>query len=329
MDNLESPPKPVTLEEGEEKVPFYPFHEETGEQSTETASYPVVEICTKERGRTLVIPFLLFLITNLTTLLTGSYQEGGNPLKNLSDLLLGIPFSLTLMLILFVHEMGHYITSKAYGVKTSLPYFIPGPWFPYGIGTFGAFIQIQSPILQKKALLDIGAAGPFSGFIVAIAAIAVGIPSSQIVPLEKETVLLQLGDPLIFSWIVSLSGMTPPDGFDLVLNSVAYAGWIGLFVTSLNLLPIGQLDGGHITYALFGKKQRIVSFGMVLVLVILGSQGWSGWYLWAAMALLLGARHPSTLDENVPLDFKHCLRGIASIALFIVTFMPVPLQVGP
>jgi len=297
-------------------------------QPQKTGAYPVVEIYTRGGDRNSFIPFLLFFLTCLTTLLTGSYQEGGDPFSNPSDLLLGVPFSLTLMLILFVHEMGHYITSKGYGVKTSLPYFIPGPWFPYGIGTFGAFIQIRSPILQKRALLDIGAAGPFSGFIVAIAAIIVGIPSSNIVPIDKGIALIRLGDPLIFSWIVSLVGMVPPEGFDLSLNAVAYAGWIGLFVTSLNLLPIGQLDGGHIAYALLGKKQKILSWCMVLVLVILGRYGWSGWYIWAVMTVLLGVRHPSTLDEDIPLDWKHRLRGIASMALFIVTFIPVPLQVG-
>jgi len=290
--------------------------------------YPVVEIYSGRKDRGSLIPLLLFPLTCITTLVTGSYQEGGNPLRSPSDLLLGIPFSLTLMLILLVHEMGHYWTAKGYGVKTSFPYFIPGPWFPYGIGTFGAFIQIRSPILQKKALLDIGAAGPFSGFIVAVAAIAVGVPASHIVPVGQEPALLQLGDPMIFSWIVSLIGTVPPAGFDLSLNAVAYAGWIGLFVTSLNLLPIGQLDGGHIAYALLGKRHKIVSWGMVVILIILGRTGWEGWYLWAVMALLLGVRHPPTLDEDIPLDLQHRLRGLASVALFIVTFMPVPLHVG-
>jgi len=272
------------------------------------------------------LPYLLFFVTIITTLLAGSIQEGGDPFHHASDISKGLPFSLTLMSILFVHEMGHYLTSKKYGVQTSLPYFIPGPWFPYGIGTFGAFIRIRSPILSKSALLDIGASGPFAGFIVAVIAIAIGIPASDIVLIKEETVQLQLGDPLIFSWMVWLMGKVPAEGSDLILNSVAFAGWIGLFITSLNLLPIGQLDGGHIAYALLGKRQKIVSIGMTLVLFILGTQGWNGWYLWAVMSILLGIGHPSTLDENIPLDLQHRLRGIASMILFVITFMPVPIR---
>jgi membrane-associated protease RseP (regulator of RpoE activity) len=275
------------------------------------------------------LPVILFLLTCLTTLLTGSYQEGGDPFSHPQDLVRGIPFAFTLMLILFVHEMGHYVTSQVYGVKTSLPYFIPGPWPPYGLlGTFGAFIKIKSPILQKKALLDIGAAGPFAGFGVAIVAICIGLYSSRIVRIDETASLLQLGDSLIFSLLAHLMAKSPAEGFDLALNSVAFAGWIGLFVTSLNLLPIGQLDGGHIAYALLGKKQKYVSITMIVALIVLGRMGWEGWYVWAAMAVILGVRHPPTFDEDIPLDFKHRLLGVASVILFIITFMPTPIRIG-
>jgi membrane-associated protease RseP (regulator of RpoE activity) len=270
----------------------------------------------------------LFLLTTATTLLAGSIQEGGDPFHHRADLLRGIPFSFTLMFILFVHEMGHYLTSKHYGVKTSLPYFIPGPWTPHGIGTFGAFIKMRSPILEKRALLDIGAAGPFSGFFAAIIAICIGLSSSQIVRIEETSGMLQLGDPLLFSWLATLMEKSPAEGFDLALNSVAFAGWIGLFVTSLNLLPIGQLDGGHIAYALLGKNQRFLSAGVVACLFFLGTQGWVGWYFWAIMSILLGVRHPATLDEEIPLDFQYRMRGLASLALFIVTFMPEPIRIS-
>ncbi len=277
----------------------------------------------------LTVPILLFFLTCLTTLLTGSYQEGGHPFSHPSDLLKGIPFAFTLMLILFIHEMGHYVTSQVYGVKTSYPYFIPGPWPPYGIiGTFGAFIKIQSPILQKKALLDIGAAGPFAGFGVAIVAICVGLYSSEIVRIDATAPMLQLGDSIIFTLLTHLMAKVPAEGYDLALNSVAFAGWIGLFVTSLNLLPIGQLDGGHIAYALLGKKQRFLSMLMVAVLLVLGWKAWDGWYVWAVMAAILGVRHPPTFDEETPLDFKHRMLGIASVILFIITFMPVPIRIG-
>jgi membrane-associated protease RseP (regulator of RpoE activity) len=288
---------------------------------------PEKETASAGRGD-LIIAGGLFLLTTFTTLLAGSIQEGGDPFRRTADLLYGIPFSFTLMTILFVHEMGHYLTSQYYGVKTSLPYFIPGPWAPHGIGTFGAFIKMRSPILQKRALLDIGAAGPFAGFFAAIIAICIGLSSSQIIRIEESAGLLQLGDPLMFSWLAALMGKLPAEGFELALNSVAFSGWIGLFVTSLNLLPIGQLDGGHIAYALLGKNQRFLSGAVVVCLFFLGMQGWAGWYFWAIMSILLGVRHPATLDEDIPIDFQYRMRGVASLALFVVTFMPEPIRMS-
>ncbi len=283
----------------------------------------------RSRGSRFAVPILLFLATVLTTLLAGAYQEGGDPIRYPGDLAKGVSFSFTLMTILFVHEMGHYVTSKRYGVRTTLPFFIPGPWPPFGlIGTFGAFIRMKSPILKKRALLDIGAAGPIAGFVIAALAVCIGLYSSKIVKLEESDALLHLGDPLIFSLLLHLMGKTPPVGYDIVLNSMAFAGWIGFFVTSLNLLPIGQLDGGHIAYALLGKKQQYVSVGMVFVLLALGMMGWPGWYVWAILSLLLGVRHPPILDEEVPLDVGHRLVGWGSLLLFVLTFIPVPFHVG-
>lgn len=281
----------------------------------------------EEEKTRFVLPAILFLITVFTTLLAGSYQEGGEPFRRPADLVKGIPFSFTLMSILFVHEMGHYVTSKYYGVKTTLPYFIPGPWAPFGIGTFGAFIRMRSPILRKNALLDIGAAGPIAGFFVSIFAVGVGLYSSRIVEIQEGNALLRLGDPLMFTFLAHFLGKVPPAGYDVALSSVAFAGWFGLFVTSMNLLPIGQLDGGHIAYALLGRKQRFLSIGMVATLIILGVIGWPGWYIWAILISFLGLQHPPTIDEDVPLDLKHQLIGWGSIALFIVTFMPVPFKV--
>lgn len=281
----------------------------------------------EEEKTRFALPAILFLITVFTTLLAGSYQEGGEPFRRPADLVKGIPFSFTLMSILFVHEMGHYVTSKYYGVKTTLPYFIPGPWAPFGIGTFGAFIRMRSPILRKNALLDIGAAGPIAGFVVSIFAVGVGLYSSRIVEIQEGNALLRLGDPLMFTFLAHFLGKVPPAGYDVALSSVAFAGWFGLFVTSMNLLPIGQLDGGHIAYALLGRKQRFLSIGMVATLIILGVIGWPGWYIWAILISFLGLQHPPTIDEDVPLDLKHQLIGWGSIALFIVTFMPVPFKV--
>lgn len=285
-------------------------------------------VAAEEEERTrFALPVILFIVTIFTTLLAGSYQEGGEPFRRPADLVKGIPFSFTLMSILFVHEMGHYVTSKYYRVKTTLPYFIPGPWAPFGIGTFGAFIRMRSPILRKNALLDIGAAGPIAGFVVSIFAVGVGLYSSKIVEIQEGNALLRLGDPLMFTLLAHFLGKVPPAGYDVALSSVAFAGWFGFFVTSMNLLPIGQLDGGHIAYALLGRKQRFLSIGMVIALVILGATGWPGWYIWAILISFLGLHHPPTMDEDVPLDLKHQLIGWGSIVLFIVTFMPVPFKI--
>jgi len=276
----------------------------------------------------LLVPVVMFLLTSLTTLLAGAYQVGGNPLRNPAELAKGIPFAFTLLLILFCHEMGHYITSKKYGVDTSPPYFIPGPWFPFGIGTFGAFIRIKSPIFKKRALLDIGAAGPIAGFLVSLVAVFIGLKSSQIVEMTEGNSLLRLGDPLIFTFIGNLVGKTPPEGYDIALNSVAFAGWIGFFVTTLNLLPIGQLDGGHIIYALVGKKSKYVSIASIAVLVLMGSVAWKGWFVWAGLTALIGVNHPPVIDQDKPLDFKHRLVALASVVIFILTFMANPFMSG-
>ncbi len=282
----------------------------------------------KRKIPALLVPIILFLLTSITTLLAGAYQVGGNPFRDPTELSKGIPFAFTLLLILFCHEMGHYLTSKKYGVDTSPPYFIPGPWFPFGIGTFGAFIRIKSPIFKKRALLNIGAAGPIAGFVVSLVAVFIGLKSSQIVEMTAGGALLRLGDPLIFTLIADLLGKTPAEGYDIALNSVAFAGWIGFFVTTLNLLPIGQLDGGHIMYALVGKKSRYISIASILGLILMGSVAWKGWFVWAGLTALIGVRHPPVIDEDEALDFKHRLVVLASVMIFILTFMPNPFMTG-
>lgn len=267
---------------------------------------------------------LLFVVTLLTTLISGARISGVDPLRDPSGLIDGIPFAFTLMAILFVHEMGHYLTSKNYRVNTTPPFFIPGPWFPFGIGTFGAFIRMRAPILRKHALMDIGAAGPIAGFVVAFAAAVIGLQASSVIEPDGIRHGWVLGDPLLFAFLADLL-LEVPEGYDVILHPIALAGWFGFFVTSLNLLPIGQLDGGHIAYALLGKWQQSVSVSMVLVLVVLGFYGWPGWYLWAFLVSILGVRHPPTLDEEIPLHLRHKVVGWASAALFVLTFIPVPM----
>ena len=210
---------------------------------------------------------LLFVITFFTTLSAGALQRGINIFESPQKLLDGLPFAGTLMIILTIHELSHYIASKRQHITATLPYFIPAPSL---IGTFGAFIKMKSPIMTRSALIDIGASGPIAGFIVSLIACIVGLSMSEIVPLAKVDGSLVLGDSLLFSFLSRVIVGSLPDSVDILLHPVAFAGWIGLFVTSLNLLPIGQLDGGHIAFAILGDRHRYVSITLVAALAMFG-----------------------------------------------------------
>jgi len=263
---------------------------------------------------------VLFIATIFTTLLAGALQQSAEIFQHPAELIRGIPFSFTLMAILLTHEMGHYLTSRYHGVSATLPYFIPAPSI---IGTFGAFIRMTSPILSKRALIDIGASGPIAGFVVAIAAVAVGLHYSRVV--EVSTLEgMKLGTPLIFSMISNLMIGPVPMDHDVLLHPVAFAGWIGMFVTALNLIPIGQLDGGHVVYAVFGRRHRTISLLMIPILILFGIYGWPGWFLWAVLPLIFGINHPPVLDSDHPLGFSRQIIGWISLAIFILTFTPTP-----
>ena len=266
---------------------------------------------------------LLFALTVLSTLTAGALQRGVNIFENPAGLIRGIPFSFTLMAILLTHEMGHYLASRYHRVQASLPYFIPAPPGTFIIGTFGAFIRMTSPITNKRALLDIGASGPIAGFIVAVAAVAVGLYRSEVIPVESLAGL-KLGSPLIFSGIAELIIGAVPENHDVLLHPIAFAGWIGLFVTALNLIPIGQLDGGHIVYAILGERHRMISFFMMAVLAVIGIFGWPGWLLWAVLPVMFGIRHPPLLDTTVPMDSRRRTIGWISLAIFMLCFTPTP-----
>jgi len=275
------------------------------------------------RGRSLrPIHVLLFLATLFTTTLAGSFQAGVNPLDDLRLLVRGLPFSATLMGILLVHEMGHFLMSRLHGVEATPPYFIPGP--PFLVGTFGAFIRMRTPT-NRKALFDVGAAGPWAGFLVAIPAVFYGLSLSEVRALDASTGGLVLGDSLVFRWLTRLAlGVSPAD-VTILLHPIALAGWFGLFVTFLNLLPVGQLDGGHVVYALIGRRHRWVARCSLLVIIGLAFLGWQGWVMWAVLVTVLGLDHPPTIDDT-PLDPRRRVAGWLTIALFVVTFMPVPLR---
>jgi membrane-associated protease RseP (regulator of RpoE activity) len=254
-------------------------------------------------------------------------MAGADPIADPAALLEGVPFSASLLLILLAHEFSHYITSHRHGVRASLPMFIPGP--PLA-GTFGAIIRIESPIPDRRSLLEIGMSGPLAGFLVALPLAVVGLKLSHVVARTATAVApvggdigVGLGSSLIFTLLERLVlGSVPPDA-SLVLHPVAFAAWIGFFVTALNLLPVGQLDGGHVLYALAGRRQEGISRGVLLLLAPLGFFWW-GWFLWGGMLLLMGLRHPPVLEESSPLGTREKLLGAIAAALLALTLAPAP-----
>ncbi len=273
-------------------------------------------------------PFLhiiLFCATFLTTLAAGALHMGIDILKQPERIIEGFPFAGTLMCILLFHEFSHYIASKMHHITATLPYFIPAPPYPFIIGTFGAFIKMKSPIVTRKALVDIGASGPIAGFIISIIACLAGLSMSETRLPQAEKGLI-LGDSLLFSFLSQIVLGVTPDQHDILLHPVAFAGWIGLFVTSLNLIPVGQLDGGHIAFALLGERHRQLSLVLVFVLAFMGIFFWEGWILWAVLLVVLGIRHPPVIHWEIPLDSRRRFVGFLSLVIFVITFIPSPFR---
>jgi len=267
------------------------------------------------------INIILLIATILSTLLVGSMLEGANPFETPIDLLKGIPFSLTLMIILGSHELGHYIATKKYKIKATLPYFIPAPTI---FGTFGAFIKIKSPIYNRKALFDIGAAGPLIGFFFTIIAIFYGLNLSEVREISQSGGIF-FGSSLLFEFAARIVIGHIPEGFDIFLSPVAYAGWIGMIVTALNLMPIGQLDGGHIIYAVFGEKHKYIAKTTFIALLFM-SFIWLGWLIWAFIGLIMKIRHPRILNDTEPLDKNRRRLGYLCLFIFVISFIPVPIR---
>ena len=280
---------------------------------------------------------LLFLLTIVTTTLVGADQYAGFladfkqpgplPMTVSSLLLRGFWYSGTILGILGCHELGHYFACRYYGVDASLPYFLP---VPISItGTLGAFIRIREPIPQKRMLFDIGIAGPIAGFLVAVPALFFGVAMSHVVKMPENFVGLELGEPLLFkaaSWL--LWGSTP-DGYSLNLHPMAFAAWFGLLATALNLFPIGQLDGGHISYAVLGPRSTVVTFVMLGVALVLTffSASWIVWTgLLMVMLLMVGPRHPPVFDEEEPLDRARLVLALCAVVIFVLCFTPAPIQ---
>jgi membrane-associated protease RseP (regulator of RpoE activity) len=242
-----------------------------------------------------------------------------------SRLLLGAPFAATLMLILLAHEMGHYLCCRYYGVYATLPFFIPAPTL---IGTLGAFIRIRSPIRSRAALFDIGIAGPIAGFVVAVIALIVAIPLSKPMPLGVDSPHIQLGYPLIFrlAWHVlplaqlkaGASGL-----HSIYFHPVAIAAWVGMFATALNLLPGGQLDGGHIVFSIAPRAHKAVSRITILALIPMALYFWAGWLIWAVLLRISGMRHPMVPEWPGVTGVRRWVGGLGLLML-VLTLMPAP-----
>ncbi|MBS1873550.1 MAG: site-2 protease family protein [Acidobacteria bacterium] len=233
----------------------------------------------------------------------------------------GLPFSLTLLSILFAHEMGHFGACKYYKIDATAPFFIP---FPAPIGTFGAFIRIRAPIFSKRALFDVAVAGPLAGFFLLLPALAVGVAWSKVIPGIAEEGEMVFGTPLI---VVLLEKAIFPGvaSSDIYLHPIARAAWVGVLATALNLLPIGQLDGGHILYSFVGERSRILSRVLVAMLIPLGLLYSYSWLVWAAFLFFFGMRHPAIFDAR-PLGRSRTLLGWLSLALFVLCFTVEPIR---
>ncbi len=274
------------------------------------------------RKRHLRLPLLLFIATCLSTLMAGIdtkeiYTNYGQAIIR------GLTYAVPLMTILVCHEMGHFLQAWRHGVYCSFPYFIPMPFSP--IGTMGAVIAMQARMGHRRALFDIGISGPLAGLVPTLICCVLGIYWSEPIFGRGE-----LGDPLLFKILTYLMGKHIPAGCDLLLHPLAFAGWVGLLITSINLIPIGQLDGGHVLYALLGKKAHIIA--QVLLLTAVFAVVFYGLYPWLLMIFLLimmGPAHPPTADDDEPLGGWRYLLGWLMLAFIPLGFIPMPFNFGP
>jgi membrane-associated protease RseP (regulator of RpoE activity) len=233
----------------------------------------------------------------------------------------GLPFSVTLITILLAHELGHYLTCRRYGVRATPPYFIP---FPVPIGTFGAFIRIRAPIYLRRTLFDIAVGGPLAGFAALLPALAAGVAWSKVIPGSAESGDLVFGVPLVVRIFEAIVFPGVPSA-DIYLHPVARAAWVGVLATSLNLLPIGQLDGGHILYAFAGDRARLLSRVLVVLLIPLGLLYSYSWLFWAAFLFFFGMRHPAIYDPNPP-GGRRAILGVLALVILILCFTVEPVR---
>jgi membrane-associated protease RseP (regulator of RpoE activity) len=233
-----------------------------------------------------------------------------------------LSFSFPLLAILFAHEMGHYLMCRRYGIDASPPYFIP---FPSLVGTMGAFIRIREPFRTKTQLFDVGVAGPIAGFVVALPILVYGMAHTRVNPGPIEGGTLIFHYPLLVTILQKLLLGSTFTSMDVIEHPAFVAGWFGLFVTALNLVPIGQLDGGHALYAIAGRHTRKIVLPLLAVVVGLGFK-FAGWWFWAALLLIMGIRHPRLVDEDAPLDPRRKAVAAVILAMFVLCFTPIPIE---
>jgi membrane-associated protease RseP (regulator of RpoE activity) len=273
------------------------------------------------------INLALFIATVISVVLIGAVNEGANPLSDPASLAQGAPFAFTLLAILGTHEFGHYFAARHHRVAVTLPYFIPMP-FSF-VGTFGAFIQLRSPVRNRNQLFDVGVAGPLAGLVVAIPLLLYGLALSPVQPMPSGGGYMLEGNSLLYLGVKYLvhGQILPSHGVDVMLHPIAFAAWFGLLVTAFNLLPVGQLDGGHVIFTLIGDKIRVVGTLFVATLLVMGIALWQGWFMWAFLIFLLGVGHPPPLNDITPLDGKRKLLALLVILIFVLVFVPVPLTI--
>lgn len=275
---------------------------------------------------------ILLVLTLLSLLYTGAGIALGEalidaPSRQLAEFWRGWPYALSLLLILGAHELGHYFAARWHKIPVTLPYFIP---LPFGFfGTLGAFIQLRAPIRNRKMLLDVGVSGPLAGMVFAVPILLIGLATAPVQNLPTEGIYLMEGNSILYALAKIMTfGRFLPDGhMDVFINQLTQAGWTGLFVTGLNLIPIGQLDGGHVVFTLFGNRARGLYLPAVIIMFVLALTVSDAWYLWVFLLILFGRVYATPLDMITPLDGRRRALGILALVVFVLVFVPNPLQI--
>lgn len=330
----------VPVVEGIPRVPSSEVFEELERRLAPRGAMPMVEAMGEGAVRVRALPraaearlrsrssypvnILLFAATVVTTVYAGARQRGIDLLEDPGTFPLGLAYAASLLGILGVHELGHYLAARRHGVHVTPPYFIPAPM---GLGTLGAFIQIKSLIKSRRAVFDIGVAGPLAGLVVALPLLYLGLRQMPAAPDAVAALGIPTTSSPFFALMYEFANGAPPAGAIVRLSPVASAAWIGIFVTALNLVPVGQLDGGHIAYALLGQRRaRLAGVGTVMLMIVLGMTVWPGLLTWALLiALLAGFSHRPALDDVTPLDGTRVALAVLTLVFPIVVLLPLPL----